>query len=322
MAGEKDMKGAMIAPQPYTRRVPSPTSAPRRWTTRDLLQWTSGHFRDKGVESPRVCAEMLLAHVLGCERMRLYMEVDRPASPDELARFRELVTRAARHEPVQYLVGHAWFHSRQFDVDASTLIPRPSTETLVEAAIAHLRERNLESPRVLDLCTGTGCIAISIAIQLPGAALVATDIVPAALALAKRNATAHRVADRIDFRAGSLWTPIVDQETTGTAETFDVICANPPYISDAEWADVPPNVKDHEPASALRAGIDGLEFVRPIVEGATKRLRDGGALFVEIAASQEAAVLALTSNVAGLRDTSVHRDHENLPRLLVAHRGQ
>lgn len=297
--------------------MPSPTSAPRRWTTRDLLQWTSGHFREKGVESPRVCAEMLLAHVLGCERMRLYMEVDRPASPDELARFRDMVARAARHEPVQYLVGHAWFYSRKFDVDASTLIPRPSTETLVEAAIGHLRDRAIESPRVLDLCTGTGCVAVSIAAQLPGATLVATDVVPEALALAARNAAAAKVAERIEFRLGSLWTPIVAAD--GGVERFDVICANPPYISDTEWADVPPNVKDHEPASALRGGTDGMAFVRPIVAGAGRHLRDGGVLLVEIAASQESAALAAASAATELCNPAVRRDHEDLPRVLVAH---
>ncbi|MFO0873476.1 MAG: peptide chain release factor N(5)-glutamine methyltransferase [Phycisphaerales bacterium] len=293
--------------------MPSPTSAPRRWTTRELLQWTSGHFREKGVDSPRVCAEMLLAHVLGCERMRLYMEADRPAAPEELVRFRELVARAGRHEPVQYLVGHAWFFSRKLEVDASTLIPRPSTETVVETALVHFREHAIDAPRVLDLCTGSGCIAISIAAQLPGATIVATDVVPAALALAARNARAHNVATRIEFREGSLWEPIADDEP------FDAICANPPYISDLEWDDVPPNVKHHEPASALRAGPDGLDLVRPTVGGASARLAPGGLLAVEIAASQEAASLRLARD-SGLVDARVVRDFEGLPRVLRARR--
>jgi release factor glutamine methyltransferase len=273
----------------------------------------SSHFKERGIDSPRVSAEMLLASVLGCDRMRLYMEADRPASSEELSALRELVRRAARHEPVQYLVGHAWFFSRRFEVDRSTLIPRPSTESLVEEALRWLEERGLDAPAVLDLATGTGCIAISVAAQRADAAIVATDLVPAAIELARRNATALGVVERIDLRAGSLWEPL------RAAETFDLILSNPPYISDAEWEEVPPNVREWEPQTALRGGIDGLALVRAVISGAGARLNPGGLLLVEIAASQEQPALRLAEE-AGLRELAVHRDDEGLPRVLAGRR--
>src|SRR5688572_26188565 len=157
-----------------------------QWTSRSLLKWMGEHFAAKDIDSPRVVAEMLLSHVLGCERMRLYMEVDRPASTAELTQLRELTARAAKHEPAQYLVGEAWFFGRQFTVDRSTLIPRPCTETLVEHAIQwHRLNPGHVNPLIADIGTGTGCIAISLAAQIPSARVIATDVIPEALELAK-----------------------------------------------------------------------------------------------------------------------------------------
>jgi release factor glutamine methyltransferase len=274
----------------------------------------SEHFQAKGVESPRLVGEMLLAHVIGCERMRLYMEVDRPASPEELARLRELVARAAQHEPVQYLVGHAWFFSRQFEVDRSTLIPRPCTETLVEHVLQWHRGSGVASPILADIGTGTGCIAVSLAAQIKDARVVATDLVPEALELAMRNAERHGVADCIEFRSGSLLDPL---RAGPPGRRYDVICANPPYISDAEWADVPRNVKEYEPSSALRGGPDGLDCIRPLIAGARPLLAENGELVVEIAQSQRDAVLRLAEQ-AGFNDSTVLKDYEGLWRVLVA----
>jgi release factor glutamine methyltransferase len=307
------MKGAA-----RSRNVPKAEARLGPWTTRKLLAWMTSHFEAKGVDSPRVVAEMLLAHVLGCERMRLYMEADRPASPLELSTLRGLVARAAAHEPVQYLVGHAWFFSRRFDVDRSTLIPRPSTETLVEHVLQWLRVTpGHASPLIADIGTGTGCIAISLAVQLPEARIVASDIVPASLDLARRNARTHGVEDRIDFHVGSGFEPLRERFAH---ERFEVIAANPPYISDAEWGDVPPNVKDYEPASALRGGADGLDVVRGLITGAADHLADGGQLVMEIAASQGKSVLALAHEQLGLGEPVVLKDHEGLPRVLVTTR--
>jgi release factor glutamine methyltransferase len=275
-------------------------------------------FESKSVDSPRVVAEMLLAQVLGCERMRLYMESDRPAAQEELTILRGLVQRAGAHEPVQHLVGHAWFFSRRFEVDRSTLIPRPSTEALVEHVLQWLRVApGHAAPMIADIGTGTGCIAVSLAAQAPEARIVATDIVPAALALAARNAAVHGVAERIDFRLGAGVEPLL---RTPATERFDVICANPPYISDAEWVDVPANVKGYEPPSALRGGSDGLDVIRPLLAQAPELLKPGGRLVIEIASSQREAALRLAQGNAGLADPMVLKDSEGLWRVLIAQR--
>lgn len=295
----------------------------------------AGYFREKAVDSSRLVAEMLLAHVLGCERMRLYMEADRPASAGELDRLRALVGRAGRHEPVQYLVGEAWFFGLPFEVNRSTLIPRPSTETLIEHVLQQCRAggtRGGSDPQVLesqglgellagddlrlaDLGTGTGCIAISIARQVGGARVVATDVVDEALELARSNARRHDVADQIDFRAGSLFEPLSATDEIGR---FDFLCSNPPYIPDHEWNEVEQNVKDYEPVAALRGGPDGLEVIRPLIAGAGRWLKPGGQLLVEIAHCHHDAVIDLVGQTDDLMDPRVLKDHEGFWRVLVA----
>ncbi len=284
------------------------------WTTRRLLKWMHDHFTAKQVDSPRRVGEMLLAHVINCDRMRLYMEVDRPASPLELIRLRELVARASKHEPVQYLVGHEWFFKREFEVDPSTLIPRPSTETVVEHVLQWNRTSGVTTPLLADVGTGTGCIAISLAAEISDARIVATDIISSVIELASRNAERHGVADQIDFTVGSLLEPL---NTGPPGKRFDVICSNPPYISDAEWADLEPNVKDYETESALRAGDDGLQFIRPLIEHAKPLLHKHGQLVIEIAHSQRMEVLQI-AKAAGFANASVLKDHEGLWRVLVA----
>ena len=299
------------------------------WDTRRLLQWITGFLAQRAIDAPRVCAELMIAHVLGCERTRLYMEVDRPASPTELARLRELVKRAGQHEPVQYLVGETWFHARPFHVDRSTLIPRPATETLVELAVRWARARG-GPVRMLDVCTGSGCVAVSVvaalvtprrgAMEPPAppmqATAVATDLVPAAVDLALRNATRHALQQSIEFRVGDLFEPLQPHEACG----FDLITANPPYISDAEWAQCEPNVRDHEPVTALRGGPDGLRIITPMLQQAARWLKPDGRLLVEIAASQGDAARALVQSCDSLRYVGVEPDHEGHHRVLVADR--
>lgn len=310
-----------------------------RWTTGRLLDWMTGHFKSRGLESPRLCAEMLLGHVLDCERMRLYMEVDRPASPDERDRLRELVVRAGQHEPVQYLVGEGWFFSLPFQVDRSTLIPRPSTESLVECALHWHREitgahetpppssapveaddETGEDPVhdffIADIGTGTGCIAISLARQIAGCRVVATDLAEDAIRLATANARRHGVAEKIDFRVGSLFEPITGPDLN--VGPFDLICSNPPYIPDHEWDAVARNVKDYEPQAALRGGPDGLDVIRPLVAQAADHLKPGGLLLVEIAHSHREAALELARQTAGLSEPEVLKDHEGYWRVLRA----
>lgn len=282
------------------------------WDTRRLIRWTTGFLEKKNVDSPQLAAEMLLAHVLGVERIRLFMEFDRPSDPEERATFKALVERAANHEPVQYLVGSASFYSLDFEVDSTVLIPRPSTATLVDQIVWFHRENpNRESFRIADIGTGSGIIAVCLAKHLPGCQVVATDISRGSLAVAERNASKIGVADSIDFREGSLFDPLGD-------ETFDIIVSNPPYIPDNEWAEVLPNVRDYEPVHALRAGVDGLDVIRPLVQAAAKRLNKNGRLVVEIAASQKQAVIDLVNECDGLHSPEVKDDDEAFPRMLIA----
>lgn len=291
--------------------------AAESWTTRRLLGWLTGHFASKGIDSPRLVAEILLSHVIGCERMRLYMEVDRPATPLELESLRDLVKRASRHEPAQYLVGETWFYGRRFFVDRSTLIPRPSTEALIEHVLQWRRAvPGHANALIADIGTGTGCIAVTLAALIPQARIVATDVSADALALAAENAQQHDVTDRIEFRQGALLEPL---EALGLGR-FDVICSNPPYISEPEWEQVAPNVRDYEPASALRGGADGLDVIRPLIAGSGRLLKADGQLVMEIADTQRDAVLELVKATATLTAPMVLKDHEGLWRVLVTER--
>jgi release factor glutamine methyltransferase len=285
------------------------------WTTRRLLGWMKEFFASKQVDSPQLVAEMLLAHVIGCERMRLYMEVDRPASPLELATLRALVRRAGEHEPVQYLVGHGWFFGKAFEVNRSTLIPRPSTESLVEHVIdrqrAMLGRRN---PLIADLGTGTGCIAVTLAMQIPGAHLVATDVVPEAIELAQCNAVRYNVRDRIEFRLGPGLDPLRDGPP---GQRFDYICSNPPYVSDLDWEKLDRNVKDYEPASALRGGREGIDVIGPVIDSARRLLADDGQLVLEIGHNQRDQVLE-RAHAAGFTNPRVLKDQEGYWRVLIA----
>jgi len=295
--------------------TPPSQRSPARWTTRALLAWMRDAFTKAGIDSPRLCAEMLLSHTLGCERLRLYMEADRPAAPGERDALRDLVARALRHEPVQYLVGEAWFYSLPFAVDRRVLIPRPASETIVETVLRHARaEPGFDHPRLADVGAGSGCLAVAVLKNLPEARAVLTDISEDALAVARANAERHAVAERAEFRSGDLLAPLEGERD------LHYLLANPPYIPDREWPDVEPNVKDHEPESALRGGADGLDYVRPILERAHEHLRKGGLLAVEIAAATKADALAIARENANLLGPRVEDDTDGLPRVLVATR--
>jgi len=329
------------------------------WTTRGLREWMRGFLQQKGIESAPACADLLLAHVAGCERMHLYMEPERPWTADELATLRALVARAARHEPVQFLVGSWGFHAADFEVAPCTLIPRPSTEALVDAALEWIGRQPAGSVRsAIDLGTGTGCIALSIlralrgrrrkervlaragqpsppdgvdgddGVPVPAAGspesrtpqagidalptFLLTDLVPEAIELARRNAERHGLAEHCSFRLGDAWSALAERE-----RGFDLVVSNPPYISDAEFAELAPNVAQWEPRTALHGGADGLDVVERIVQGARPRMRPGALLLVEIAASQERAAIDL-ARACGLLDPVVLRDSDDLPRVLRA----
>ncbi|TVQ79260.1 MAG: peptide chain release factor N(5)-glutamine methyltransferase [Phycisphaeraceae bacterium] len=289
------------------------TPAQNAWTTRSLLSWMSSAFAEKNLDSPRLLAEMLLAHTLGCDRMRLYMDADRPANEDERARLRAMVSRALRHEPVQYLISEAWFFSMPFFVDRRVLVPRPSTETIVETVIQTARA--IDGPlRIADICTGSGCISVALAKHLRNTTIDATDISDDALTVAALNAERHAVTPAIRFHQGDLLEPLPD------SPGYDFLVSNPPYIPDHEWDSVEPNVKDHEPERALRAGPDGLDLIRPLLDRAPDHLAAGGMLLIEIASCNSERVLDLAKSDARLAEPLILNDFEGLPRVLQARR--
>ena len=248
----------------------------------DYLTLAQEHLGAKGVESARLDAELLLADTLGLTRVELYTNYDRPLQKEEVDRFRDLLRRRAMREPVAYILGRREFWSLDFEVDRRVLIPRPETETLVEAALEVLGARTSgAAPALLDLGTGSGALAIALAVEIPALRVVATDIAAAALEVAPRNAARHDVADRIDFRQGDLYAAVREDER------FDAVVSNPPYCRRAELAGLEPEVREWEPGCALVSGTDGMDVTRRIVAGAGKFLAPDGWLLVEVGTQAE-----------------------------------
>lgn len=275
----------------------------------EVLRGAETYLAGRGVENPRLNAEHLLAHALGLKRMELYLQFDRPLGEAERAPLRDTVKRRGAREPLQHILGTAEFHGRTFACDKRALIPRPETEQLVEIALGLAKGK--PSPALLDIGTGSGVIALTLALEIPSAAVQATDISPDALALASENAGRHELAGRVEFRQADLLPP---------GETkFDLIVANLPYIPADEIASLSPEVR-HDPATALDGGADGLELIRRLVESAPDRLAPGGALLLEIGAGQADAVATLLSG-RKFRDISVRCDYQNIPRFAVGFHG-
>ncbi len=275
------------------------------WTIRKVLTWTTQHFEKRKVDAPRLTAEVLLAHVLKTGRVRLYVDLDRPLEKDELATFRALIERRIAGEPTQYLTGVREFYNRPFKVDPRVLIPRPETELLVEACLQRLPK---DAPsRVLDVCVGSGCIALSIAAERPRATVFATDLSPDAIALARENAEALKVADRVTLLQGNLFAPLPPDAR------FDVVVSNPPYIATAEIDTLSAEVR-REPRMALDGGADGLVLIRRVAEGARRHLVPGGLLAMEIGETQGAALVAVLQ-AAGYAEVRVEKDLERRDRM-------
>ena len=277
---------------------------PEIWTPLKLIAWTQDFFSKKAVDAPRLTAELLLASALSCDRVRLYLDFDKPLGDPELARYRELVRRRADGEPTAYLLGTKEFFGRPFRVDARVLVPRPETELVLEAALAALPEGG----RALDLCTGSGCLGISLALERKGTAVVATDLSEDALAVARENAAALGAV--VEFAAGDLWA------AAHAGPPFDVIVSNPPYIPAKELAGLPREVR-REPCIALDGGEDGLAVLRRIVTGAPARLAPGGTLCLEMHESHEEVLPGLCL-AAGFARAEARRDLAGLPRYTVA----
>jgi release factor glutamine methyltransferase len=248
-------------------------------TIAELLRVSSEYLKNKKIDQPRLTCEILLSHSLGVQRLDLYLNGEKPLTEKEIGRFRNLVRRRVAREPVQYITGGQEFRSMRFAVGPGVLIPRPETELLVERVLKRLSEGGQsERPRILDLGTGCGTIALALAAILPGAYICATDVSPEALAYACKNASSHGLRSRIDFVIGEWLEPFSPR-----AGSFDIIASNPPYVSTSEWPELQMEVRDYEPELALTAGEDGMDSIRRIISASPMRMAPGGWLFIETA---------------------------------------
>ena len=283
-------------------------SAPATWTVLGLLKWTTGHFTERGIETARLDAECLLAHALGTDRLRLYLDFEKPVTEAERACFRELVRRRGGERiPVAQLLGRREFWSMPLRVSRDVLVPRPETETLVEAALDLLPAA--AEARVLELGTGSGAVALALARERPRARITATDISPAALELARGNADQLHLADGIRWLEGSLFEPV-------EGERFDLVVSNPPYVAESQRSGLPPELR-HEPEAALFGGPDGTDVLRALVHAAPGFLAPGGSLAVELSPEQAPRVAGWCQDV-GLLEVRRRRDLAGRVRVLTA----
>jgi release factor glutamine methyltransferase len=286
-------------------------AAEQEWTVGGLLEWTERFLAGKGMEFPRLDAQVLLAHVLGCKRIDLYGVRHAEAASEEVRqRYRELIRKRVEGCPVAYLVGRKEFFSMEFEVGPAVLIPRPDSELAVTECLRLARITG--EPRIIDMGTGSGNLAVALARHHKGACVTAVDLSPDALAVAERNAVKHRVADRIRFLSGDLFAPVPQ------GERFDFVVSNPPYIPRDDIAKLAPGVRDYEPHMALDGGPDGYAVLERLADGARERLKAGGYLIVEIGAPQEAEARRRIAAQAGYELAPTVHDYSGHPRVLLA----
>ena len=274
------------------------------WTVRSLLSWAREWLANKGVDNPRLDAELLLASALGCDRVRLYIDVDKPLAAEELARFKPLVQRRAAREPVAYILGVKEFYGRSFDVCPGVFIPRPETELLVQLALETIVRG--ADVRVLDLCAGSGAVGVSIAAERPEAQVDLVELSPEAAEVARRNAQKHAPGRAVVLQ-GDLYAPLPQ------GQRYQVIVANPPYVPLPHRNALAPDILDHEPHLALFGGDDGLDVVRALIAGLRERILPGGFFGTEIDPPQSAQVVELCK-AAGLTGVGIVRDLAGLDR--------
>lgn len=290
------------------------SSQEEAWTVGRLLTWTIDYLRKQGVDNPRLDAEVLLAHARGCRRIDLYATYSDLADDGTRATFRELVRRRAAGEPVAYLVGHREFYALDFEVTPDVLIPRPETELLVVALLDHVKQRRAgdEALRIADVGTGSGILAVCVAKYASKALVTAIDISPAALDVARRNAVRHGVAERIQFVEGDLFSNLPG------SMRFDYVVSNPPYVAAAEMINLAPDVRDHEPKTALLAGDRGTEIIERLLNQVPSRLNPAGSLLIEVSPMIAAEVEELVRNASALLLRPTIRDLAGHPRVVQA----
>ena len=288
-------------------------SAAKIWNVRDVVAWTADDLKKRGVESARIDAELIVGHALSMDRIKILLSAERELSNDELESIRALVKRRRSFEPIAYLRGEREFYGHRFRVDARVLVPRPDTETLVDVALERLRGRDLGA-RVVDLCTGSGCVAVSLKLERKTIAVDATDLSADALVVARDNAQRLGAVWNVRFAHGDLFAPLLDRAGK-PARKYDLVVGNPPYVASAEIPTLMADVRDHEPRLALDGGADGLDLVRRIVDEAPRWLREGGALALEVGAGQAPQVIALLT-ARGFGDVRANRDYGGHERVV------
>ncbi|MFH1490407.1 MAG: peptide chain release factor N(5)-glutamine methyltransferase [Pseudomonadota bacterium] len=292
---------------------------PTTWTINELLKVSTGYLKEKGVDSPRLTAEILLAHLLNTTRINLYLHFDQPLREEEVSGYRSLIRRRLNREPVQYITGTQEFWSLDFAVDPRVLIPRPESELLIEQALGLYgagRIPDVACPRILDLCTGCGVLAVSLAKEIKKAFLGASDISSEALQVARKNAERHGVAHRILFVQGDLLKPFGERPPT-----FDLILSNPPYIDSGTYGSLGPEVRDHEPRQALDGGDQGMFFVREIIRQCPGALKSGGWILMEMDPEQTPEALSLLDKSHRFSEKKRVRDHSRRFRIVMARKG-
>jgi release factor glutamine methyltransferase len=290
----------------------------KSWTIRDLLRVTTDYLNKKGIESPRLTSDILLAHQLKTARMALYLNFDQPLTEKEVAGYRSFIKRRLLREPLQYITGLKEFWSLDFLVDPAVLIPRPETELLVERTIQTIKGYTAlenDCPSILDLGTGCGAIAISLAKELPKAKIYATDISVDALRVAEINAQKHGVSDRIRFLQGDLWDALSGQRTM-----FRIVLSNPPYIPAEAYEDLSPEIRDYEPRLALDGHEGGMHFIERIISEAPAFISPGGWLMVEMAPNQTDRALTLMGRIGAYGEKTRIKDYSHHYRVVVAQR--
>jgi release factor glutamine methyltransferase len=289
-------------------------------TVLEAIQKSTDFLTKKQVESPRLQTELLLAHLLKLPRMKLYLNFDRALSATETDALREAVRRRGQREPLQHITGATSFCGHEIMVNRDVLIPRPETELLAELGWTFLQQ--LARPAgpnglsALDLGTGSGCIAIAIAAKCPAAALVAADISPAALAVARANAVRNQLADRIEFRQGDGFKALAEAPARAAPRQFDLIVSNPPYIPSAEIASLDPEVRDFDPGLALDGGADGLEYYRWLAAGGAAHLKPQGRMMLEFGDGQAEAIKKIMEKENWIVE-AVKEDYSQRARILV-----
>lgn len=278
------------------------------WSVRRILEWAAQDFRQRGLATPRLEAELLLAHVLGVDRIRLIVDAERPLAAHELSALRALIRRRRAREPVAYLLGRREFWGLEFAVDARVLVPRPDTEALVEEALERSRALSLHG-QLLDLCTGSGCVAIAFARERPTWAVTDVDSSPSTLEIARANALRLGAVWGVQWLESDLWAAVRPEPV------FDLVTANPPYVPSAEVQALDADVREWEPRLALDGGDDGLSLVRRIVSGAPAHLRRGGVLAIELHHDQAARVEPLLV-AAGFTGVRRRRDYAGRDRVV------